>query len=66
MFSDGYTDQFGGEEGRTFSTRRVRQLLAQQQGASLANVFETLEQELDTWQGDRKQVDDILFMGIEL
>ena len=66
LFSDGYIDQFGNENGQKFMRKRFNELLvsihkkdAQQQKEML------LKTHLD-WKGDQNQVDDILIMGIKI
>lgn len=65
MFSDGYQDQFGGEEGKKFMRIRFRELLIKSSILSCANQREKLDLELDNWilQGNEKQTDDILVIG---
>ncbi|MBA3706483.1 MAG: tetratricopeptide repeat protein, partial [Bacteroidetes bacterium] len=66
LFSDGYTDQKGGTDGKKLFSKPFRELL---QGLCELNVLEQ-HQQLDAniinWQGNKKQTDDILIVGIKV
>jgi len=64
LYSDGYEDQFGGEEDRKFSRKRFRELLADIHVLPMAEQRSTLEQVMDDWMSGREQIDDITVMGI--
>lgn len=74
MFSDGYADQFGGDNGsdakhkrgKKFKLSRLKKLLvelselpANEQGNRLNQVFED-------WRGDLEQIDDVCVIGIRI
>lgn len=66
LFSDGFIDQFGGKNGEKFMTKRFKNLILE---ISIKNMIEQkniLTSTLNDWKKDRKQLDDILVMGIEL
>jgi ligand-binding sensor domain-containing protein/serine phosphatase RsbU (regulator of sigma subunit) len=64
LFSDGYPDQFGGEEGKKFKYRRFRHLLLNIHSLPASRQEELLNQSIIQWMGDHEQVDDILVLGI--
>ncbi len=64
IFSDGYADQFGGEDGKKFKYRRFRHLLLNIHKLPLEDQKAVLHQKMQHWMGDTEQVDDILVMGI--
>ncbi|MEO1652735.1 MAG: SpoIIE family protein phosphatase, partial [Bacteroidota bacterium] len=66
MFSDGYPDQFGGEEGRKFMIKRFKKLLLEIHREPLERQQEILEEAFARWIGHRKQLDDVLVMGFRL
>lgn len=66
LFSDGYTDQFGGKAGRKFLIKNFRQLLLQMKTLSLKQQRDVLEMTLRKWQGNRAQIDDILVIGFKI
>jgi serine phosphatase RsbU (regulator of sigma subunit) len=66
MFSDGYVDQFGGDERKKFGTSRIKRLLTEIQQNIMHDQKETLQKEFETWKGDEDQIDDVLMIGIKL
>lgn len=63
--SDGIADQFSGENGKKYSTKRYLELLKtiahksmQEQKDAICNAFEN-------WKGDSSQIDDITIWGIK-
>ncbi len=66
LFSDGIIDQFGGEFGKKFLTKRFKQLLFKIKDLPMKDQKEQIRQTLVDWQGARNQVDDILVMGLRL
>jgi serine phosphatase RsbU (regulator of sigma subunit) len=63
LFSDGYVDQFGGEEDKKFMYRRFRYLLMNIHSFPLADQKAILDDNMKTWKGNNPQVDDILIIG---
>ncbi len=66
MFSDGYMDQFGGENGRKLKSKRFQELLLTVHEKPMIQQKTVLEDFLDKWKGDREQLDDIIIIGIKL
>jgi serine phosphatase RsbU (regulator of sigma subunit) len=66
LFSDGYVDQLGGPLRKTFRVKRFRKLLLGIQEQSMAVQKQILLKNLEEWQGDVEQIDDILVMGIRI
>jgi len=64
MYSDGYSDQFGGEKGKKFMVKRMNELLLSFQGKSFQEQEQILEETLNEWKGNLQQVDDVLVIGI--
>jgi CheY-like chemotaxis protein len=64
LFSDGFIDQFGGENGEKFLPKRFKNLLMNIYSKPMVDQHEILEKELEKWKGDRQQLDDVLIMGI--
>jgi serine phosphatase RsbU (regulator of sigma subunit) len=63
LFSDGYADQFGGEEGKKFKYRRFRHLLLTIHQYTMIEQRRLLEERINGWKGELEQVDDILVIG---
>jgi len=65
IFSDGYPDQFGGPDERKFSTRQLKDLFVNISGYDSEKQIEILNNTLEEWRGNTKQIDDILIVGIK-
>lgn len=63
LFSDGYMDQFGGSEGKKFLAKNFKSLILSLFDKPCMEQHQILDTTLSNWQGERKQVDDILVMG---
>jgi len=63
VFSDGFADQFGGEKGLKFGPKKIRDLLTKNHHLSMVKLKAVFEKELADWQGNQKQVDDIIMLG---
>ncbi len=64
MFSDGYVDQLGGPDRKTYKSKKFKQLLINIHQKPLHEQKVILEQEYDQWKRDIEQTDDMLVMGI--
>ena len=63
--SDGFPDQFGGPDNRKFGPKRTRQIIQDEYKKSMREASEIFANEWITWQGDEKQTDDVLLIGIK-
>lgn len=63
IFSDGYSDQFGGPSGKKFKASALKQLLISSQHLSMSEQRELLSKTIEEWRGAHEQVDDILVIG---
>ncbi len=66
MFSDGYSDQFGGPLGRKFMKVGVQNLIEQIRDKSGKEQHRIVKKNFEDWRGDLEQIDDVLFMGLRL
>jgi len=66
MFSDGYQDQFGGAEDRKFMISRMRNLLLEIHQEPLDQQHTILDDTMEDWKKDTKQLDDILVIGFRI
>jgi ligand-binding sensor domain-containing protein/serine phosphatase RsbU (regulator of sigma subunit) len=66
LFTDGYADQFGGENGKKFMSKQLKQKLSLICHLSLNEQRKQLEDSLVFWQGKLEQVDDVTVIGIKL
>jgi serine phosphatase RsbU (regulator of sigma subunit) len=67
MFSDGFIDQFGGDQGRKFMIKNFREMLHKIHQNPMSEQKEYLNQVIKDWIGTKyNQIDDILIMGFKL
>ncbi|MFN8207618.1 MAG: two-component regulator propeller domain-containing protein [Bacteroidales bacterium] len=66
MFSDGYTDQFGGPMGRKYKMVRLRNLLTHIHQMPMTEQRNFVMSNFNLWKMDYNQVDDVLFMGVQI
>ena len=65
FFSDGLTDQFGGQASQKFGARRVREIISEDPHLPMADLHHKIRHAYDEWKGDNKQIDDLLVIGIK-
>jgi len=67
-FSDGYGDQFGGENNIKFTTKKFRNLLLEICNNPLETQKKLLQSTYDNWVTayNKRQIDDILILGIKI
>lgn len=66
LFTDGYVDQIGGLDRKTFKTIRFKRLLKEISHRPMKEQKSILREEHEIWRAGREQIDDILVMGVEL
>jgi len=73
IFSDGYHDQFGGEEGKKFMSNRMKKLLLDNHSIPMNEQRDLLDKTMNDWlafkdlNGNRfEQIDDILVIGVRM
>ena len=65
-FSDGYLDQFGGDQNKKFLRKNFTELLMKIHQKPMTEQKEILEQTVESWRGNLEQVDDILVLGFQV
>ena len=66
IFSDGFQDQFGGHQGRKFMLKRFKKLLLEIHQKPMEEQRDILEKTFLDWQGEHKQIDDVLVIGFTI
>ncbi|TVR38246.1 MAG: hypothetical protein EA392_10670 [Cryomorphaceae bacterium] len=66
LFSDGFSDQFGGEYGKKFKTAHFKAMLLEIQSQSMSAQAVHMNRVFDEWKGSRSQLDDVCVMGVEV
>ncbi len=68
MFSDGYQDQFGGNQNKKFMISNMKKLFLEIYTKNPQEQHEILHNNIKKWmkEGNEKQIDDILIMGVKI
>ena len=66
LFSDGYIDQFGGENGKKFKTTNFRKFIIKNAGERLKIQGELLTDNFENWKMNMEQIDDVCVIGIKI
>lgn len=66
LFSDGFSDQFGGEKYFKFGMTRFEKLISSISKLPAAEQKEELERQHELWKSGRNQTDDILVAGLKV
>lgn len=66
IFSDGFSDQVGGEKEKKFMAKNLREMLIEHSDKPLAEQKEIYESTLAKWMGENEQIDDIILMGFRV
>jgi len=66
MYSDGYPDQFGGERGKKFKSRNLKELLLSLHPKPLEEQKLLLAKHFNNWKGNEEQIDDVTVLGIKI
>lgn len=66
LFSDGYTDQFGGENVKKFNRQRFRNLLISLDQMPMEKQKKELIMTYKNWKGKQEQVDDVCVIGVKI
>lgn len=64
--TDGFSDQFGGDKGKKFMQKRLKELLLTISAESASQQQAKLSQALNDWIGGLEQVDDITVIGVRI
>ncbi len=66
IFTDGYADQFGGDKGKKFKYRKLKELLGEFTDVPMEKQSALLDQRFEEWRGDLEQIDDVCFIGVRI
>lgn len=66
MFTDGYTDQFGGPSGKKLMTTTFKEYLSEIQSLPMIEKRAVIVRKFESWKGEQPQIDDVLVVGITL
>jgi serine phosphatase RsbU (regulator of sigma subunit) len=63
MFTDGFADQFGGNAGRKFKYKPMREMLVKTCHLPMPEQKLRIQQTFDEWKSNLQQLDDVLIFG---
>ncbi len=66
IYTDGYSDQFGGQNGEKLKNSRIEKFLKTIRDDSMDEQILTVQEFFTQWKGDYPQTDDVLFVGIKI
>ena len=66
FFTDGYADQFGGEQGKKFKGSKMKELLLSLSHKKMKNQKEELNTAFENWRGKLEQIDDVCVIGVRI
>lgn len=66
LFSDGYPDQFGGDNDKKFTNKRFKEVLEENIDKPMKEIATCLDHSYKDWKGKTEQTDDILVIGVRI
>ena len=66
IFSDGYVDQFGGENGKKLKAKNMRDIFSAAAKLKISEQAKFLESQFEAWKGDYEQIDDVCVIGVRI
>jgi len=66
LFSDGYSDQFGGPANKKFGYNAFRSLISRVSKEPFEKQRDIMWYQFDKWKGEENQTDDVIVMGIKI
>ncbi|QNL22469.1 SpoIIE family protein phosphatase [Hyphobacterium sp. CCMP332] len=66
IFSDGFTDQFGGPDGKKFMPKQLKKILSSVSKEPIDIQEKTIRKAFNDWKGDEEQLDDVLIIGLRI
>lgn len=66
LFTDGFSDQFGGIEGKKLTTKKFKEFIKGIANQAMYEQKALIKKFMDEWMGGNEQVDDILVIGVRV
>jgi len=66
VFSDGYIDQYGGDQRKKFKTRKFKELLLSIHSEPMKIQKTQIEETFEKWRGNIEQIDDVCVIGVRV
>lgn len=64
--TDGFGDQFGGEKGKKFKNKKLRELIIENAHLPLVEQKENLARTFNEWKDNLEQIDDVCVIGVKI
>jgi serine phosphatase RsbU (regulator of sigma subunit) len=64
IFSDGFSDQFGGPKQKKFMSMQLKETLVALSSKTMLKQGERLNEIFEEWRGENPQVDDVTVIGV--
>jgi ligand-binding sensor domain-containing protein/serine phosphatase RsbU (regulator of sigma subunit) len=64
--TDGFQDQFGGEKGKKFMVKKLRETLLSMAQLPMQTQHDKLKELFFNWKGDHRQLDDVCIIGVRI
>ncbi|MBA3663239.1 MAG: SpoIIE family protein phosphatase [Bacteroidetes bacterium] len=64
--TDGYSDQFGGKDGKKYMSKNLKNLLIEKSSMPMDDLGRLLKSDVNSWMERYEQVDDLLVIGIKM
>ncbi|MBK9284587.1 MAG: tetratricopeptide repeat protein [Sphingobacteriaceae bacterium] len=65
LFTDGYSDQFGGSKGKKFMNKNLKDTFLNIQRSEMKGQQEELNLIFEAWKGSNEQIDDVCVIGLK-
>ena len=65
LLTDGYADQFGGDRGKKFKMKTLKDLILKHHQKPFIHQKRILDLEFENWKGELEQVDDVCVIGVK-
>jgi serine phosphatase RsbU (regulator of sigma subunit) len=66
LFSDGFADQFGGDEGTKYKKSMLKKLLSSISYKPMDEQQKIIGEEFEKWRGKGEQIDDVTVLGVRI
>lgn len=66
LSSDGYADQFNGENDKKYSSKRLKELLSSIAHLEAGQQYAQLHSSFEEWKGVTNQIDDVTIVGFKI
>ena len=66
LTTDGYPDQFGGDNGKKYKYKRMYDLIQNHATKPMHEQKQILDSEFHEWKGDIEQIDDVCVIGVRV